>query len=59
MCDAIVVFEILAQDEEVLRVQLSVLEQQLGQLVGLDVVQRHEATIDGETFYLVLENKLG
>lgn len=55
---AVVVFQVLGKDEQVLAVQSLIPERQLDQLVRLDVMERHVASIDGQLLDPVLKHKL-
>ena len=59
MRDALVVLQVLRQDEEVLRVQSNIDQHQLLYLIRFDVVQRHIAAIYLQFFYTVLEHEFG
>jgi hypothetical protein len=57
--DAGVMLQILTQDEEVLRVQARVDQNELSHRISLDLKQRHQHAVDGELLHLVLEHELG
>ena len=59
MRDTFIVFQVLRQDEEVLRMQADVHEDQLCQLVRFYIVQGHVPAVYLQFFHSVLEYEFG
>jgi len=56
--DAVVMLQILTQDEQVLTMQTLVLQSEVDELVCLDIMQGHVPSVDGQAFYSVFEHEL-